>query len=349
MDSDPETQPSVSAQHRAARLIADSDSGAEQAEADDLDLFGSESDGEHKDVLENAQNSILNDENYLQSSRLIEQYSDEDLEMENSTYQEVDSHREPNNQLITSESVQIPAPGGPESGESLFLFKLPPFMAIDPHPFDRTQPLPQSTLKNVIRWRYEANRQRASNARLVRWSDDSFSLMLGQEFFSVQTKQLPASQHQYLLHAHPEERVFKTQARFQSTMKFQPSSMSSDTHREYTKSIKENNIKINRAKLYSSFENPEFGSIEAARAENERMKARKRLELKQRQFLNRTLDEQDLGGGRSDDDQEPENSARRPNYNYESSDEEVDDGNLSLTQHILWIVTRSVHGTIGCS
>jgi RNA polymerase-associated protein LEO1 len=68
---------------------------------------------------------------------------------------------------------------------------------------------------------------------MVRWSDGSFSLLLGDELFEVATQDLK-DQHQYLLLSHPKEGLFQTHARFMKSATFRPHNTQSLTHKKLT-------------------------------------------------------------------------------------------------------------------
>ena len=52
-------------------------------------------------------------------------------------------------------------------------------------------------MENTLRWQYNSQMMPESNARIVRWSNGSFSLMVGEEFFDVQTTNI-ADRFQFL-------------------------------------------------------------------------------------------------------------------------------------------------------
>merc|ERR1712226_1154602 len=96
-------------------------------------------------------------------------------------------------------------------GKELYFVKLPNFLSVDCKPFDpetyedeiEDEENPDDEgrerlklkVENTIRWRQsfdsEGKAFKVSNTRMVRWSDGSMSLHLGNEVFNVQ--QLPLS------------------------------------------------------------------------------------------------------------------------------------------------------------
>ena len=69
---------------------------------------------------------------------------------------------------------------------------------------------------------------------MVRWSDGSFSLLIGEELFEVATVNIQDA-HQYLLLSHQNEGLFQTQAKFSKSVSFRPHSTQSAIHKKLTK------------------------------------------------------------------------------------------------------------------
>lgn len=78
--------------------------------------------------------------------------------------------------------------------------------------------------------------RKESNARLVRWSDGSLSLLLGEEMFDVVLSK-QEQEYQYLVATHVEEGLFQTQTRFKEHMTFRPTGLNSAVHKKLTASI----------------------------------------------------------------------------------------------------------------
>ncbi|KAK3702875.1 hypothetical protein QZH41_014153 [Actinostola sp. cb2023] len=95
-------------------------------------------------------------------------------------------------------------------GSELYFSKLPNFLSVETKPFDQAlyeddveddeildeegRARLKLKVENTIRWRYrkdsEGNEIKESNARVVRWSDGSSSLLVGQEVFDIQKTQV---------------------------------------------------------------------------------------------------------------------------------------------------------------
>lgn len=80
----------------------------------------------------------------------------------------------------------------------LFLIKLPNFLSIESTPFDPSTFVPDedneisgdsrisAKVENTIRWKGDPYvKGLDTNAKLIRWSDGSQSLLVGDEFFEV--------------------------------------------------------------------------------------------------------------------------------------------------------------------
>jgi RNA polymerase-associated protein LEO1 len=177
----------------------------------------------------------------------------------------------------------------------LFLAKLPNFLDVDPRPFESASYRPEDDedeeqvrlrIENTVRWRYIRDAQgnlkgRESNSRVIRWSDGTLSLLLGDELFEIVVQSMD-NDYQYLVAHHTEEGLFQTQAQFKRLMTFRPQGTHSMTHKKLTMAIATKHKKEQRLKMFASREDPEKLKQEAERLENEKLKARRRLEAKQR-------------------------------------------------------------------
>ncbi|KAJ8326000.1 Paf1 complex component [Batrachochytrium dendrobatidis] len=194
--------------------------------------------------------------------------------------------------------TSLPTVGGPRpENENLFLIKPPNFLHIEPIPYDRatyaqldndlekdedgSRERARLHVENTIRWRYDAKHpdQKNSNARLVRWEDNSFSLLVGEEQFEVAVTSLQ-NQHHYLAVQHSEEGYIQNRARFNKLMSFRPFSAQSLTHKRVTMAIVGKHSKKNRTRLITTTEDPEKAKQLVEKAETERLKARRKLESK---------------------------------------------------------------------
>ncbi|KAJ3089620.1 Paf1 complex component [Quaeritorhiza haematococci] len=221
-------------------------------------------------------------------------------------------------EYVTFKPERERALSGAEGTEiGLFFARLPNFLTVDPKPFDpetcndefeedaeeagdddEEEARIRLKVENRIRWRYTKDEEgnivgKESNARLIRWSDNSFSLLLGEELFEVSVNQMEEA-HQYLVVQHKEEGFLQTQARFNRMMTFRPHSTNSITHKKLTMAIANKHRKFGRTKLFATTVDPEKLIMDIEKSENEKLKARRRMEAKQRSAMAR------LGGGLSE-------------------------------------------------
>ncbi|KAJ3107488.1 hypothetical protein HDU97_004084 [Phlyctochytrium planicorne] len=234
-----------------------------------------------------------------------------------------------------------------------YLAKLPSYFKADPRPYNPSlladeipdkqtedEVLEESRLRaeNTIRWRYidSDSEKKDSNARLVRWSDDSFSLLLGDELFEVGIRKMN-HEHQYLVALHEKEAVMQTCSRLTNMMMLAPASTSSAIHRKLTSSIRNRHQKNTRTKIYAKLEDPEklrreeekvwvyYGAVFSSlfQRDRENWKAQRKL-LQDRR---RVLAQYDDGAykDQSDSDGERRFQSGRGSSRYEDEYEEEED------------------------
>ncbi|KAL0168985.1 hypothetical protein M9458_037207, partial [Cirrhinus mrigala] len=113
---------------------------------------------------------------------------------------------QPEEEPVPETRIEVEIPKvSTDLGSELYFVKLPNFLSVEPRPFDpqyyedefedeemldeegRTRL--KLKVENTIRWRSrrdeEGNEIKESNARIVKWSDGSMSLHLGNEVFDV--------------------------------------------------------------------------------------------------------------------------------------------------------------------
>ncbi|KAI8893863.1 Leo1-like protein-domain-containing protein [Globomyces pollinis-pini] len=159
----------------------------------------------------------------------------------------------------TYDRAELPNILGPKDNSNLFLLKIPKFLNIESKPFDPETFIPQDeeerVIKTTVRWRHGLN-ENESNARVVRWSDGSFSLLVGDESFDVTTTDIK-DRNQFLTFQHPDEGFLQTQARLSQFMSFTPSSTSAVSHKLMMTQVSKLNRKGKRTKQYIINEDPE--------------------------------------------------------------------------------------------
>jgi RNA polymerase-associated protein LEO1 len=188
-------------------------------------------------------------------------------------------------------------------GSELYFVKLPNFLSVEPRPFDsalyedeidedemmdeegRTRL--KLKVENTIRWRVAKDENgddiKESNARVVRWSDGSLSLLLGNEVFDIHKQQLLNSDHSHLFVR--QGTGLQAQAVFRTKLTFRPHSTDSITHRKMTLSMADKFNKTQKIRVLPVIgKDPETQRTEMAKKEEERQRATTRRESKQRRL-----------------------------------------------------------------
>ncbi|KAI9190759.1 Leo1-like protein-domain-containing protein [Polychytrium aggregatum] len=195
-------------------------------------------------------------------------------------------------------AIDVPSIGSATgSGSTIFLAKLPNYIDVAPKPFTREsyidsikshteekiddEMLYRLRIENTIRWRYEGKTEDGtplmeSNARLIRWSDGTFSMLLGEEMFDVDIKNIE-NEHQYLVAKLDDPDILQTQARFGSMMTLKPTSMGASTHRKLTMAVANKHKKEGRIKFSTAGVAPTLLIEQQEQAEALRIKERAKI------------------------------------------------------------------------
>ncbi|XP_063341754.1 RNA polymerase-associated protein LEO1 [Pelmatolapia mariae] len=213
-------------------------------------------------------------------------------------------------------------------GSDLYFVKLPNFLSVEPRPFDpqyyedefedeemldeegRTRL--KLKVENTIRWRVkrdeEGNETRESNARIVKWSDGSMSLHLGNEVFDVYKAPLQGDHNHLFIR---QGTGLQGQAVFKTKLTFRPHSTDSATHRKMTLSLADRCSKTQKIRILPmAGRDPESHRNEMIKKEEERLRASIRRESQQRRIREkqhqRGLSSSYLEPDRYDDEEEGE-------------------------------------------
>ena len=198
------------------------------------------------------------------------------------------------------ENIEIANTGGPlKENPNIFLTKIPFFLGYDPMPWDPNTFDPQFdenddsedvllSIQNTIRWRNHPTLEKQSNTRMVKWSDGSYSLMIGDELFEANINDISKSQFT-LLQYHQAQGCFQTVTKFKKNMSFRPHSTSSLTHKKLTRAIAKKHAKTDKTKTLITKEDPDKARNELEKRVNENMKAQRKREAKERALLERTM------------------------------------------------------------
>uniref|UniRef100_A0A2I3SWC9 RNA polymerase-associated protein LEO1 n=1 Tax=Pan troglodytes TaxID=9598 RepID=A0A2I3SWC9_PANTR len=176
-------------------------------------------------------------------------------------------------------------------GNDLYFVKLPNFLSVEPRPFDpqyyedefedeemldeegRTRL--KLKVENTIRWRIrrdeEGNEIKESNARIVKWSDGSMSLHLGNEVFDVYKAPLLGNYNHLFIR---EDTGLQGQAVFKSKLTFRPHSRDSATYRKMTLPLANRSSKTQKIRILPmAGRDPEGQHTEVMKKKEERLRA----------------------------------------------------------------------------
>uniref|UniRef100_A0A671DNP5 RNA polymerase-associated protein LEO1 n=1 Tax=Rhinolophus ferrumequinum TaxID=59479 RepID=A0A671DNP5_RHIFE len=215
-------------------------------------------------------------------------------------------------------------------GNDLYFVKLPNFLSVEPRPFDpqyyedefedeemldeegRTRL--KLKVENTIRWRIrrdeEGSEIKESNARIVKWSDGSMSLHLGNEVFDVYKAPLQGDHNHLFIR---QGTGLQGQAVFKTKLTFRPHSTDSATHRKMTLSLADRCSKTQKIRILPmAGRDPECQRTEMIKKEEERLRASIRRESQQRRMREkqhqRGLSASYLEPDRYDEEEEGEES-----------------------------------------
>ncbi|GMT12650.1 hypothetical protein PFISCL1PPCAC_3947, partial [Pristionchus fissidentatus] len=129
-------------------------------------------------------------------------------------------------------------------------------------------------VENTIRWRSTINEEgeemKESNAKMVKWSDGTMSMYLGNEIFDVQHLDVNDYNHLYIRQG----QGLVGQAVFNTKINLRPHSTESVTHKKMTMTMAEKTRKSGQVKMISSVgKNPDSEKQDLVRKEEEALRA----------------------------------------------------------------------------
>ncbi|KAK3586624.1 hypothetical protein CHS0354_029505 [Potamilus streckersoni] len=199
-------------------------------------------------------------------------------------------------------------------GKALHYVKLPNFLSVETRPFDRDtyedeidedEVLDEEgrarcklKVENTMRWRTVKDEEgnelkdefdkpvRESNAKIVRWSDGSMSLHLGDEIFDVHAMPIQGDFNHLFVR---QGTGLQGQSVFKTKLTFRPHSTESFTHRKMTLSLADRSTKTQKVKVLPiSGRDPDAHRTEMIKKEEERLRASIRRESHQRRVREKT-------------------------------------------------------------
>ncbi len=205
----------------------------------------------------------------------------------------------------------------PEDGTSLHMTKLPNVVAIQPNAFDEAdydekeeEEQYKGYMHNMIRWRYKKDQNgalvregedkqlvRESNTKMVKWSDGSFTLHIGNEAFDIQNVDSSKSNgfpglngYVYLSQKATFENgedddeeegqnggtVLECIGPVASRLVAKPSSLQSESHKSLTVAVRQRTVKRAKIAQYMTEEDPEKLKAERIKYNEDADKLRQR-------------------------------------------------------------------------
>jgi len=242
-------------------------------------------------------------------------------------------------------------------GQEVNFIKLPNFLSVDCRPYDpetyedeiddddcldeEGRERLKLKVENTIRWRIgfdeEGRAIKESNARMVKWSDGSYSMHLGNEVFDVTKQPLQGDFNHLFIR---QGTGLQGQAVFRTKMSFRPHSTDSFTHQKMTRSMADRSTKKSGIKIISQIGNdPEAGRYQRVKQEEERLRMDLRRESNVKRVKEgaskRALSSGYLEGGDSDDEGGVSLAAIKNKYKKNknkkqaySSDEDAEDSDV---------------------
>ncbi|KAI6183204.1 RNA polymerase-associated protein LEO1 [Aphelenchoides bicaudatus] len=184
--------------------------------------------------------------------------------------------------------------------------RLPNFLSIEQKPFDeRTYEQEMDDdeivdvegrtrmklkLENTIRWRNVRDPEtgeirKESNAKIIKWSDGTMSLHLGNEIFEIQDQKAMPNLHLFTRQG----ASLQAQASFERKFAFRPHSTDTLTHRKMTMNMADKSNRAQKVKLVTDVGiNPEKSRSENIKKEDKQIRDLNRKQAMQRRTRERT-------------------------------------------------------------
>lgn len=256
------------------------------------DVFGDSDDEEEagyvvQNEIEDMNRSPMEDGSYGRGLRPEDMVPDEDARYE-SEEDNIDT-KVKEKPLGPPLVLEIPLRPPPAHPEKMNMIKVSNIMGIDPKPFDPKTYIEEDTFvtdesgskkslrleNNIVRWRTVRNPNGTtsyeSNARYVRWSDDSLQLLIGNEVLDISVQNAQHDQsHLFLRHG---KGFLQSQGRILRKMRFMPSSLTSNSHRLLTALVDSRHKKVYKVKNCITAIDPEREKEEKEKAANQSIRA----------------------------------------------------------------------------
>jgi RNA polymerase-associated protein LEO1 len=263
------------------RTKAPTPQAAEDKSDEEIDDEGLFSDEEADEKEENQSSS-------RKRSRAESELFDDEIAADDET--RYDEHAQRKRAPVVQEqslpNLSNPAP----SDGQMYHLELPKILHLGQYPFDPSVTLPGPESEafthplSTIRHRKTPDGPR-SNARFLKWSDGSMSLVLGAEMYDVPINPVPKAEQQFLVLSHHQAGLLRVAKRIDAGMKMVPVSTASGAHKRLVTKQIGKGVQIERraVKEFQPEGDPEAMKRLAEKAIEEKIRSRKKLDAKRKQ------------------------------------------------------------------
>ena len=172
----------------------------------------------------------------------------------------------------------------------MYHLELPKIVHLAEHPYDPSKPLPNPESEDfthplsTIRHRKTPDGPR-SNARFLKWSDGTMSLVLGSEMYDVPINPIPKAEQQFLVLSHEKPGLLRVAKRIDAGMKMVPLSTTSGAHKRLVTKQIGKGVQAERrtVKEFQPEGDPEAMKKLAEKAIEDKIRSRKKLDAKRKQ------------------------------------------------------------------
>lgn len=240
--------------------------------------------------------------------------------------------------------VAVPNFKSPASASNdVFHAHIPNFLSVEQTPYDPEQYAAEAEadaallehdahwgqrikhkVDNTVRWQLGPSGSYQSNAQIVQWSDGSYSLRIGNDIYDTQNKLI--SQPTFVTASHEAQHLLRVQTSFKSSFTFLPSAINAAT-RSKLPSMRLTTVQVPSRSVQEIIieKDPELLKRQAEKYEEERSRARRRLEKRKQ------LNNYQNGTGEEEEDY---SSFYGPRSTYSEQNEIIDSDRMDRLKRI---------------
>jgi RNA polymerase-associated protein LEO1 len=175
--------------------------------------------------------------------------------------------------------------------KELRLAKLSNILGLEPKPFDpSTFQLDEDhhSSQATIRWRWasdaQGNLKKEGNARIVRWSDGSAQLFLGEDVLELKEIDI-SDDNNYIFSRH--SNLMQGMGQLLQKTVFHPTGLASSFHQRLKGQVQKHNLPKSRVKATTTLVDPNKLNLEREQAEEQRIRDKERLLDRQQKAMRR--------------------------------------------------------------